>query len=250
MGNMLILEDELFRQRNQEKIWAQFCGFLDLSLPEFMEIQEQLLLNQVDLVYDSLLGRRFMADKPKDISEFRQIVKLTTYDDYVDVLSEKVEQLLAVKPYCWAHTSGKGGIPKWVPYTDRAIEMFGNVGIASIILACAHRKGEVNVGSGVRILINLPPAPYMTGLLADILVPRLGALVIPPPDEYADADFETKIRAGFAIALRSGVDVLSSMSSVLIKMGEQFTESSGNLKLTRSMLHPQIMWRLITAWLR
>jgi hypothetical protein len=33
-------------------------------------------------------------------------------------------------------------------------------------------------------------------------------------------------------------------------MGERFTESSGQLKFNRHMLHPQIMWRLIRAWLR
>ncbi|HJX12683.1 MAG TPA: GH3 auxin-responsive promoter family protein [Dehalococcoidales bacterium] len=246
----MITEDEVFRLGSREKAWNKYCGFLDLSLPEFMEIQEQLLLKQIDLVGDSPLARQFMPSKPASVAEFRETVPLTTYDDYAWALREKNEAVLALKPYCWAHTSGRGGTPKWVPYTDRAIEMFSNVGVASIILACASRKGEVNFGSGIRILTNLPPAPYMTGLLADILVPRMGARIIPPPDEYADADFETKIRAGFAIALRSGVDVLTSMSSVLLKMGERFTESSGSLKLSRGMLHPVIMWRLLTAWLR
>lgn len=246
----MITEDELFRLGNQEKAWSKYCGFLDLSLPEFMEIQRQLLLAQIDNVYDSPLAKRFMPEKPNDISEFRRMVRLTTYDDYADVLMNKNEEMLAEKPYCWAHTSGRGGITKWVPYSERAIEMFSLVGVASIILACASRKGEIKFGSGIRILINLPPAPYMTGLLADILVPRLGARVIPPPDEYANADFETKLKAGFAIALRSGVDVLSSMSSVLIKMGERFSESSGSIKLNSRMLAPGILWRLVTGWLR
>jgi phenylacetate-coenzyme A ligase PaaK-like adenylate-forming protein len=246
----MITEDEVFRFGNREKAWNKYCGFLDLSLSEFMEIQERLLMQQINHVYGSPLSERFMRSKPRDVSEYRQKVPLTRYSDYADFLSNKNEEVLPEKPFCWAHTSGRGGAQKWVPYTRQAIEMFSNVGVASIILACANKKGEINFGNGLRILINLPPAPYMTGLLADIIVPRLGARVIPPPDKYADADFETKIMAGFAIAMREGVDVLSSMSSVLIKMGERFVDSSGNIQLNRRMLHPQVLWRFLVAWLR
>lgn len=246
----MIEKDELFETGDQGRIWQKYCGFLDLSLQEFMEIQERLLMEQIDLVYDSPLAKKFMSKKPKDISEFRQLVPLTTYDDYAPYLSEKNEDVLAVKPYCWGHNSGRGGTFKWVPYTPGAVETFCTVTTATVILACTTRKGEVNIRSGTRSLQNLPPPPYISGVLAPVLTERLGSRAIPPFDKYTNVDFETRTQAGFQIALRTGVDVLSSLTSVLVRMGERFTESSGQMELNRHILHPKTMLRLVRAWLR
>jgi hypothetical protein len=246
----MITKDELFKTGNQERIWQKYCGFLDLSLAEFMEIQEQLLREQLELVYDSPLARKFMPKKPKDVSEFRQLVPLTTYQDYAPYIGNCQEDALPRGSYYWICTSGRGGASKWVPYTEKAAERAAIYSTAVMILACATKKGEVNVGNGVRVLHNLPPRPYMSGALMYLVPQLLDMRFIPPPDEYEDADFQTRIRAGFEIALRTGVDFLTSIATVLVKMGERFTETSGQLKFNRRMLHPQIMWRLIGAWIR
>ncbi len=246
----MIAEDELLRLGNQEKAWNKYCGFLDLSLLEFMEIQEQLLMKQIDVVYQRPLARKFIPYKPKDVSEFRQLVKLTTYEDYSTYLSKKDEDMLAVKPYCWACTSGMGGNPKWVPYTHRAVEMFTMCSVAVVILACAANKGEVNITHGLRVLHNLPPPPYMSGIINELLALQLGARLIPPSTAYGHADFEERIQEGFQMALRTGVDILSSMNSVMVRMGEKFAEISAHWKLDRQMLQPQILGRLALAWLR
>jgi hypothetical protein len=246
----MLTKDKLFEKGDQARIWQKYCGFLDLSLTEFMEIQEQLLMDQIDLIYDSPLARKFMPKKPENVSEFRRLVPLTIYDNYADYLNTKNEDILAVKSHSWVHTSGRGGTFKWVPYTERGIEKFGVFSIAFIILACTKRKYQVNTRPGIRMLHNIPPPPYITGLLAHVVPQLLDSRIIPPPDKYEHADFETRTRVGFEIALRTGVDLLGSLTSVLIKMGERFTESTGQLKFSRHMLHPQIIWRLITAWLR
>jgi len=246
----MIIKDELLKTGNHERIWQKYCGFLDISLAEFMEIQEQLLMEQIELVFDSPLGRKFMPRKPKDMSEFRQLVPLTTYDDYAAYLSEKDEDVLAAKPYCWGCTSGRGGTFKWVPYTERAVEKFIMLSAAMSILACANKKGDVNIASGVRMLYSLPPSPYMSGILLRPSAELWDARLVPPLDKYEGVDFATQIEAGFRIALRTGVDTLSALTSVLVKMGERFTEGPGQTKFNRSMLHPQTMWRLIMAWLR
>jgi phenylacetate-coenzyme A ligase PaaK-like adenylate-forming protein len=246
----MITKDELFKTGNKERIWQKYCGFLDLSLTDFMELQEQLLIDHIELVYDSPLAKKFMPRKPKDISEFRKLVPLTTYDDYAAYLGEKNEDILAVKPYCWIRTSGRGGSPKWVPYTESAIERLSILSTALSILACTNRKGEVNIENGLRVLHNLPPPPYITGVLARLASNNLDICYIPSLEKCESMDFETRTQAGFQIALRTGVDFLSSLTSVLLKIGERFTESSGQLKLNRNMLQPQIMWRLIRGWLR
>jgi hypothetical protein len=41
---------DLLRQGRTDEVWQKYCGFLDLSLKEFMEIQRSLLLEQIDLL--------------------------------------------------------------------------------------------------------------------------------------------------------------------------------------------------------
>jgi hypothetical protein len=240
-------KDELFETGDHERIWQKYCGFLDLSLEEFMEIQEQLLMEQIELVCDSPLAKKFMPKKPKDISEFRQLVPLTTYEDYADYLDNKNEDVLPAKPEYWARTSGKGGTSKWVPYTQVALERLSILSTALSILACTNRKGEVNIGNGIRVLHNLPLPPYITGILARLATNNLDIRYIPSLEESESMDFETRTQAGFQIALRVGVDILSSLTSVLLKIGQRFSESSGQMRFNRGMFHPQIMWRLIRA---
>jgi hypothetical protein len=246
----MITKDELFKTGDQQRIWQKYCGFLDLSLQEFMEIQEQLLMEQIELVHDSPLAKKFMPKKPKDMSEFRQLVPLTTYDDYAPYLNDKNEDSLAAKPYLWCHTSGRGGMFKWVPYTERGIENFVRLCATTTILACTTRKGGVNFGRGLRVLQNMPPSPYISGITSQLMEEYLDCQTMPPSKKYQDAAFEERMQAGFQMALRNGVDMLVSLTTVLVKMGERFTESSGKMKFSRRMLHPRILWTFIRALLR
>ncbi len=246
----MLTKDKLFETGDYTRIWNKYCGFLDLSLSEFMATQEQLLMEQITLVYGSTVTKKLMPEKPKNIAEFRQIVPLTTYEDYAPHLGEKKEDALPIKPSMWVHTSGRGGSFKWVPYTEKGMDRFGILCLGLMILTCTDKKYEVNIRTGMRILQNVPPPPYMTGVLVHTIPQLIDARIIPPLDKYAHADFETRIKAGFEIALRDGVDLLGSLATVLIKMGERFTESSGQMKFNRSMLHPKIIGRLIKALVR
>jgi len=245
-----MIEDELFRLGNQEKAWNKYCGFLDLSLSEFMKIQEQLLMTQIDIVHDSPLAREFMPQKPKDVAEFRQMVPLTTYDDYAPYLNDKNEDVLAIKPSCWARTSGRGGSPKWVPYTQKSYELLGRIGVTAFILACTSRKGEVNVKSGMRAMQNMPARPYYTGVGIAALTEHLEVQMIPPLKEYEHQPFEKRLEDGFKMALRTGVDVLGALTSILIRMGETFADKSRGMKVSSYMLHPRVMWRLMQALIK
>ena len=75
----MLSEDRFFQTDNTEEIWRRYCGFLDLSLTEFMETQRHLLMEQVKLVANSPLGKALMKGrKPGSVEEFRQTVPLTT----------------------------------------------------------------------------------------------------------------------------------------------------------------------------
>jgi len=95
----MLSEDKYFRELTKAELWQRYCGFLDLSIDEFMDIQEELLMDEIDRVADSPLGRKIMGNqRPKSVEEFRRIVPLTTYDDYEPYLSERREDILGEKP--------------------------------------------------------------------------------------------------------------------------------------------------------
>ena len=99
---------ELFRQGRHEELWQMCCGFLDLSLEQFMSIQKRLLLEQIELLKNCELGRKMMRGAmPETIEEFREQVPLTTYEDYYPELPEYMDDVLPAKPIIWQHTSGR-----------------------------------------------------------------------------------------------------------------------------------------------
>ena len=133
-----------------------------------MAIQEQLLLDQVERVWGSPLGRKLMGDrKPGSVADFRAQVPLTSYDDYEPYLSEKREDMLACTPALWCHSSGRMGRFKWFPHSAESMERVNKSCLSAMTLACTREKGRVNFGPGFRFLLVLPPAPYTSGCLFD-----------------------------------------------------------------------------------
>jgi len=246
-----VAEDEFLRTRDKEKIWQRYCGFLDLSINEFMQIQEHLLLEEIEMVLDSPLGQRIMKGaKPNNVDEFRKVVPMTTYADYAPYIGNRQEDALAVKPFCWTRTSGRGGMVKWVPYTQRCVDWIARLSIAMVMLACASRKGEIQVYNGMRLMHNLPPRPYLMGVAGWLLQQQFKSRMMPPFDEYEDQDFEKRIKDGFKMALRYGVDCAGSLTFVMLRMAEQFTERSREMKISQQLLRPQIAMRLLRATVR
>ena len=71
---------ELLRQGKNEEWWQKCCGFIDLSMEEFMDIQRRLLLEQLELLNRCELGKKVMRGaKPRSVEEFREQVPVTTY---------------------------------------------------------------------------------------------------------------------------------------------------------------------------
>jgi len=112
---------DLLRQGRKEELWQMCCGFIDLSLEQFMEVQKRLLLEQIELLKNCELGRKIMGGAmPETVEEFREMVPLTDYGDYLPELVEKREDVLPAKVAHWVRTSGKTGEydVKWVPMSE------------------------------------------------------------------------------------------------------------------------------------
>ena len=157
----MLSEDKYFLTLSRDELWQRYCGFLDLSVDEFMAIQGKLLMREIELVAGSTLGRKIMGNRvPESVEEFRRLVPLTTYEDYEPYLNERQEDALAVKPSLWCHSSGRGGSFKWVPHSHETVERAARMFIASCILACCSKRGEINIGPGMRFLTIFAPPPY------------------------------------------------------------------------------------------
>ena len=92
---------ELLRQGRTRELWRKYCGFVDLSIEEFMHIQRRLLLEQLKLLAEMPLGRKIMGGKmPDSVEEFRRTIPLTSYMDYTPYLLEKVTKRYGTQHVC------------------------------------------------------------------------------------------------------------------------------------------------------
>lgn len=247
----MLTEDRYFQTLSEEELWQRYCGFLDLTVTEFMDVQKELLLDQIDRVADSVLGRKIMGDpKPRSIDEFRRRVPLTDYADYEPYLSERRTDALAVEPQLWCHSSGRGGAFKWLPHSPEYLEKVARVCVGSLILASAEQRGQIAVAPKFKILLILPPAPYVSGALFQTAAQHLSFRTIPPPETSENLEFQDRIRKGFQMTFKEGVDFIGAMASVLVSVGDQFSGQARGLKFSAAMLHPRILFRLARALIR
>lgn len=247
----MLSEDKYFQTLTEAELWQRYCDFLDLTADEFVDFQKKLLMDHVKKVCDSVLGKKIMGNQaPKTVDEFRRMVPLTIYDDYEPYLSERQEDVLAVKPYFWCHSTGRGGNFKWVPHGHETVEKAVKRYVSTMILCTCKNKGEINIAPGLRFLIIFAPPPYTSGHIIGTLAERFSLKLIPPAGQIETLGIQTAIKKGFEIALKDGVDIIAAISSVLVKMGEAMSQQASGMKLSASMLHPKVIIRLSRAWLR
>lgn len=242
---------ELLHQGRKREIWSKYCGFMDLSLDEFMQIQERLLVEQIQLVNESPLGKMLFQEKhPHSIEEFRQIAPITTYEDYEPYFANQQETLLPQKPYLWAHTSGRSGGLKWIPYTKYAYQRLGERVLAGVILSMARHKGDVRLEEGDTLVYNVPPRPYISGVSLRAVAEEFDFKFIPDLEINEELSFQERIEKSFDTSLITGIDVLGSLSVVLVKMGEQFAKGARSTKFSKTLLHPNAVLRILRGVLR
>ncbi|MGA9351586.1 MAG: GH3 auxin-responsive promoter family protein [Anaerolineae bacterium] len=244
---------QLLRQGLRDEIWRKYCGFLDLSLEEFMESQERLLMEQIGLLSKSELGRKLLGDKvPTSVKEFRESVPLTTYGDYLPHLDEKREDVLPEKPDFWIRTSGRSeaGLFKWAPYPKRMLQAGTELAFASVIFATCHGKGDFSLEENDRFLYGMAPPPYISGMLPYGLLWEFPFKFLPSVEEAEKMSFQERIEKGFELSFREGLDVFFGISSVLVRIGDQFGQASGKVRISPILFHPKSLFRLMRGLLR
>ena len=159
--------EEKLKKRQYDQMWSEYCGFLDLDIDGYMRIQTRLMEEQIALWSGSALGRRILDDKhPRTIEEFRRAVKLTSYEDYADILLQKRGDMLPDTPIVWIQTTWEGGRHpvKVAPYTSGMLDTYRNNILACLMLSTSNGRGKFNVRATDKILYALAPLPYSTGL--------------------------------------------------------------------------------------
>jgi len=239
---------ELLRQGRNEELWQMCCGFINLNLEQFMAIQKRLLVEQLELLNRSVLGKRIMRGaRPETTEEFREQVPLTTYADYCPELIEQREDILPAKPALWVRTSGKSGeYPcKWVPMTpayshELSVIMYG-IGMLS---SCKGWGDTSPLNECPKLVYTVAPRPYISGTLADILQEQTTLDYLPSMEEAENLDFEGRIKFGFQQALSQGLDYFFGLSLVLVAVGNQFSQQSRKIDIRPLLSQPRVLVRL------
>ena len=113
--------------------------------------------------------------------------------------------------------------------------------LAAVILAMATRRGEIRLGESDVLLYNTPPRPYASGVALMSLADLFRFHFVPPLEETEDWTFHERIENSFQMALVTGIDVIGSMTTVLVKIGERFAQGAGGTRLSRHLLHPRAL---------
>ena len=246
--------DEKLQKKQYSQIWQEYCGFLDLSMAEYMEIQERLMLEQIELYSNCELGRHIMKNKkPATVEEYRQTVPLTTYEDYAEILLQKKEDALPSKPMLWIETTWEGGKKpvKVAPYTESMLRCLKGSFIAILVLATSNKRGEVTVNGGENFLNGMAPLPYLTGILPHVFAGEISLNFLPPTKEAEAMSFGQRSKVGFKMGMEQGVELFFGVSSVITKMGRSFVsgkDSSGGINIFNTSL--KMNYRLLKAWIK
>jgi hypothetical protein len=247
---------ELLRQGRYEELWQMGCGFIDLSLEQFMAIQKRLLLEQIELLKNCELGRKIMRGAmPETIDEFREQVPLTTYADYCPELLEQREDVLPAKPAMWMHTSGRSveysagrsTTVKWVPLSPRFYHELATIILGCGLFASCKEKDDLSPLKIKRpkYLYAVAARPYASGTFAYIGQNEVVGESLPPLDEAERLPFDARIQLGFRQALSRGLDYFFGLSTVLVAVGERISQQSRTVDVRSFLFDPRALFRLL-----
>ena len=242
---------DLLRQGRKQELWQMCCGFLSLSMEQFMTIQKRLLLEQIELLKNSELGRRVMRGAmPETVEEFREWVPVTTYADYMPELVQMREDVLPAKPALWVHTVGRIGEYsfKWVPLSERFLSEFERVSGGIGLLASCNAQGDFVAKEHLKTLGTMASRDYGSGIVAYLMQRSLNFDIF--PSNAGEMTFQDKIRAGLEECLSQGLDALGGLPSILVYVGEMFRQGMISVDARFLLSHPGASTRLIKGLIK
>jgi hypothetical protein len=244
---------ELLKIGKTRDLWEKYCGFIDLNVEEFLEIQKRLLLEQLPLLNNCEMTKSIMGGvQPTSVEEFREQVPFTTYEAYLPYLQDKIEDVLPERPLLWIRTSGRSGeYPcKWVPITEGFLEEIGKYCVACLTFATCKGKYDIAYEDHFKCFYAMAPPPFPSGAYAMAIRGEFALDFVPAPEEAEGLDFNARIRSGVNQSLSGGIDFIFGLSSVLAAIGARFAERSGGADVASLLKQPKAVMRLMKGMLR
>lgn len=246
--------DRKLKEHYKEDIWKEYCGFLDLSIEEYMHIQYRLMNEQIQLWSECALGQCLLKGRQiGSIAEFRQDFPLTTYETYADVLLMKKGNMLPEDPIVWIQTTWEGGKHpvKLAPYSKSMLNTYRTNVIACLILATSTQRKKFDVTTGDTMLYGLAPLPYATGLLPLLLGDEIQIEFLPSVKTAEKLSFSERNKLGFKLGLSKGIDLFFGVGSVAYFVSKSFSSlsqgSSNSHKLSFLSYSPKMLLRYLKA---
>ena len=245
---------EKLHEYSKEEIWEEYCGFLTLSKEGFMDIQKRLLMEQIELWSSCGLGQSILKGKhPRTIEEFREMVPLTTYEDYAPTLLSKQTGDLPGEPVLWVQTTWEGGVHpiKVAPYTKGMLDTFKHNVMSCLILATSRKKGDFDISVTDHMLYALAPLPYVTGLLPLLFKDEIDIEFLPSVRDAVNMSFKERNVHGFKLGMKKGIEYFFGLGSVLYYVSQSITSMplgrKKSLKDRLSSISPKMMARYMVA---
>ena len=243
---------DLLSEEKYDEIWNRYCSFLDLDMNQYMQIQKRLMEEQLQLWSNSALGKSILNGKrPSTIDEFREMVPLTTYSDYADILLKKRADMLPGPPIIWIQTTWEGGKHplKLAPYTRSMLDTYRNNVVACLILSSSTAKGQFTVENTDKFLYGLAPLPFATGLFPLALSEDTDIRFLPPVKDAVDMSFSQRNKLGFKMAMQQDVEFFFGLGSVAYAVSQSLSSMSSGSGGLSSLLKckPSMALRILKA---
>lgn len=222
-------EDEA-KRADRMQLRQAYCGFMDLGIDSYMYIQRRLMEEQIRTWAACPLGRRLLGGRaPASIDELRAMLPLTTYADYAEILLARRGDMLCGEPVVWIQTTWEGGLRpiKLAPYTRPMLDTYRRNLVATVLMATSDPKGSARFCPGDRVLYGGAPLPYATGLLPSVLEEEIHLKWLPDANADDGLSFGQRIKKGFSMGMRGGIDYFFSIGSVANYVTESFGRLSG-----------------------
>ena len=250
---------ELLQQERFEELWQACCGYIELPLDQIMTIQRRLLMEQIELLKHSELGRKIFNNAwPETVEDFLAQVPLTTYTDYNEFLPKQNEDSLPAKPAFWQHTSGRSAeYPftwesiKWVPVTQRFADEESYAMFGCAIFASCKNKGDIaKLKNHLKFIYAVAPRPYTSGGFAYIVSREISNNCMPPLEEAEKMEFEQRIKKSFDMSLSKGFDFYFGVSVALMAIGEMMKKRMEKMDIRPLLTKPRATFRIMKGLIK